>query len=161
MSQISRNEWDEIANSFPLCELPLSVSEIEKKLNLSFFSYIEEGLGECFGAYLQTKSSKIYMKGFGHKDNLEPGVLVYVRSFEPSPEDVLYEILNQFSLRRSILPWLCEDLSPPRWQLVRLDDNNNEFEVNRFITKESALGMKEIYDRKKHKQSYFVKELKV
>lgn len=43
--------------------------------------------------------------------------------------------------------------------LTRLDDNNNEIEMNRFTDKQTALAQKHEFTRRGHKQHYYVYQL--
>jgi hypothetical protein len=42
------------------------------------------------------------------------------------------------------------------WVLSRMDDNGNTFEMERFETKERAEAERRIFERRGHKQAYFV-----
>jgi hypothetical protein len=55
----------------------------------------------------------------------------------------------------SVLP-----LEPMRWVLVRLDDNGNEHEMVRFLTRKNAEQSADRYTQKGHKQAYFVRAAK-
>jgi hypothetical protein len=46
--------------------------------------------------------------------------------------------------------------SPHGWRLMRLDDNGNEFEIARFEDENAAQAMRQDYERKGHKQLYYV-----
>ena len=45
------------------------------------------------------------------------------------------------------------------WILTRLDDNNNEIEMNRFTHSASALAQREEFQARGHKQHYYVYEI--
>ena len=47
-----------------------------------------------------------------------------------------------------------------RWVLVRLDDNGNEHEMVRFLTRKNAKQSADRYTQKGHKQAYFVRAAK-
>jgi hypothetical protein len=53
--------------------------------------------------------------------------------------------------------WESEYLGPAAWALIRLDDNGNEFEMQRYLLEVSAQWVKTAYEKKGHKQLYFVR----
>jgi len=159
MKQILKSEWDEVANSMQLCELPFSVEEIESKFSLSFFEYQEQGLGDCYGAYIHHGTSKYFLMGHADKTNKTPGVTVFIRSFEKNPKQSLANIYDGFQIDQSLLNWKLEDTSPPNWGVFRLDDNNNEVEMYRFQDIETANLIVAKFEQKNHKQTYSVKKI--
>jgi hypothetical protein len=50
-----------------------------------------------------------------------------------------------------------ETAPAPRWCLFRVDDNGNEFEMQRFDDELTALAARDDYERRGHKQAYFVR----
>ena len=48
------------------------------------------------------------------------------------------------------------DTTAARWQVRRLDDNGNEFEVTRVATRAEAEAIAAAFEARGHKQSYWV-----
>ena len=48
---------------------------------------------------------------------------------------------------------------PPMWALCRLDDNGNEFEMGRYADEAAAERARREFERRGHKQLYFVRRL--
>ena len=44
------------------------------------------------------------------------------------------------------------------WALMRLDDNGNEFEMERFERKQDAEKMRDKFEARAHKQHYYLKQ---
>ncbi|MHC9510079.1 hypothetical protein [Kangiella sp. M94] len=151
---ISKEQWGELANPFPLCTFPLTVFEAERILNVEFFEYLEDGLGKCFGAYLEIDDSQASLQGFFCKNSLDLGILVMCNSTERNPLILVEKLREVFSTEPT---WTTESLSPPKYGLFRLDDNGNEFEIYRFLDEASAQAVKLRFEKSKHKQAYFIK----
>jgi len=47
---------------------------------------------------------------------------------------------------------------PPQWKLIRQDDNGHTFEISRFSCRSEALEKLAEFDRRAHKQTYWVEE---
>lgn len=45
------------------------------------------------------------------------------------------------------------------WRVMRTDDNGNEFEVTRVRTQEGAAAIADAYERRGHKQLYWIAKL--
>ena len=157
--KILREDWKDLGNGVPLCQFAYSVKCAENKLGIEFFQYHEDGLGEMYGLYILVGEFKYFLRGEPPKEDSKFGVIVYIRSIEINPKQMLKTICDLFGESQNALMWVLEDLSPPKWQLYRLDDNNNEIEVCRFLDETSAVCLKDKYERKGHKQAYFVRKL--
>jgi hypothetical protein len=107
MNQITESEWKvswvEPGYLFQICQLPFSVQEIEEKFNLSFFDYIEDGLGVCFGAFIKIENQKYFLIGYGNKANKNPSVVVHLKSFEKNDVSLREKICQGFRIARSNL----------------------------------------------------------
>ena len=158
LNQIEESQWDEIAAPEPICELPMSVKQISKNCGLRFFSYEDEDAGTIKAAVIIVDSSKYWL--FCPANQGEIGVCVNVRSIEPDSQLALNKILKQLQLKESDLPWVNEFLGPAKWVLTRLDDNDNEIEMHRFLNEESARFIRDDFEERGHKQDYYVNELK-
>jgi len=156
MIQIQKSDWNEVASNIHLCTIPLSVNDIEKAGGIFFVECEEQGLGTCYAAYLQQGDSMCHLMGYMDKNSNELGIAVYMRSFEPSPEFLLGCICDFLGLEQSNLEDVNDELSPPEWNVYRLDDNNNKVEMQRFHDKTVAEYFRTMYEERKHKQTYTV-----
>jgi hypothetical protein len=159
LKQIDKDQWDEVISSIQICTLPLSVQEVEKKLCISFFEYEEQGLGKCFGSYLQISGSKLFLMGVDSKQNASFGVVVHVRSFEKEPIKCVQEICYLLEIKTNELRWINPNVSTPKWVIYKLDGNGNEVEAYRFLEKRIADAFLKIHGNKEHKQIYHLKEI--
>ncbi|MBD3667345.1 MAG: hypothetical protein HUJ16_05260 [Kangiella sp.] len=157
ISTINEERWGEIAHPVPICSFSVSVDCIEKKLNVEFFEYNEDGLGKCYGSFVELNGYMVFFQGFGNKEANNPGIQVYCRSFEKEPKVIVAKLTNVICEKPT---WVREELSKPNWLLYRLDDNGNEVLVNSFLDESSALFVKDSFDKKRHKQTYYVKNNK-
>ncbi len=46
--------------------------------------------------------------------------------------------------------------APKEWVVLRQDDNGNRFELGRYATEQEAQAVVEAFERRGHKQLYFV-----
>ena len=159
LRMINKSKWGEVGNSVELCQLPFSVAEMESNFDIVFFEYQEDGLGNLYGAYVEIDGFKLYLQGTPPRESNENGVLVMIRSIESSPSDCLNMLCNYLSLTVDALLWVMDNLSPPSWVLYRVDDNDNEVEMFRFLNESSAECLRLDYEKKGHKQGYYVRKL--
>jgi hypothetical protein len=157
MKQIEEDQWDEIGGPEPVCELPFTVKQMSKTHGLTFFSYEEEGMGEVKAAVVELGKHKYWL--LCPVGQNEIGVCVNIRSFEADSKKALMVLLDHLKLKLDDLPWSNEYLGPAQWQLTRVDDNNNEVEVYRFLNHDSARWVRDDYEEKGHKQDYYIHEL--
>ena len=157
MKQIEEDQWDEIAGPEPVCELPYTVKQMSKTHGLTFFSYEEEGMGEVKAAVVEMGKHKYWL--LCPVGQSEIGVCVNIRSFEPDSKKALMVLLNHLKLKIDDLPWSNEYLGPAKWQLTRVDDNDNETEMKRFLNEVSARWVRDDYEERGHKQDYYIHEL--
>lgn len=87
--------------------------------------------------------------------------IIYIRSIESDSQLAIDEVLQTFEITSRELVWCVEYLGPAPWVLTRLDDNGNEFEIQRFLLEQSAQWIKLQYEKKGHKQAYFVRKISV
>lgn len=159
LHQISREDWNEIANSEMLCGLPYSVLELEHIINYKLFQYNEEGLGQLYGIYLVIKHFGFFLRGLSPKKDKTHGILVYIRSYEPSPLKALRVICEYFKLTKEELSWITDKNFNFRWQLYTTDENHNEIEIHQFLNESSAISLYRYYKKNNYKQKYFIKVL--
>lgn len=114
MKQITESEWNgtwiEKWYLKGLCQLPYSVQELEDNFNLSFSSYVEDGLGRCYGAFVVIENQMYFLRGFHNKEDKTHSVLVQVKSFEKNLLCLLDRLCQEFRVERSALIWEQSDL---------------------------------------------------
>ena len=154
--QITEKEWDEIAVPEYIALLPLDASEFEEIYGFSPLEYVEDGLGPTKAFILQVEDSKYWLRSHPDAGDLASKLSIEVRSFEPDTEVALVKLLDALQLDKESLVHCQEYLGPAQWILYRIDDNGNEVEMNRFHRELSANGIKSIYEKRGHKQAYFV-----
>ena len=158
MKQLTVSDWNEMASPFHLCVIPFERKELEEKYRLIFFEYEEEGLGEMCACIVEVKGIhyRLYSPIFQTPDN---HLMVQIRSYEADSRVALDVLMEELEFNSTDLDWVAEALGPARWILTRLDDNDNEIEMFRFLENESARWVQKKYTEKGHKQSYYVKKI--
>lgn len=155
MKQASESDWKEVAHPIMICELPLFPKELTAKFGLKFFLHIEDGLGEMESAIININGSLFWLTCPTDQDQV--GTMISVRSYEIDTQFALSQILTALSIDETKLNWKADKLGKAKFSLVRLDDNGNEIEMFRFHDKEIADAIQKEYEKKGHKQAYFVK----
>ncbi|WP_444997498.1 hypothetical protein [Aliikangiella sp. IMCC44359] len=159
---ISNEIWlkSEMASPHFLCQLPFSVSEIEAMIGVEFEELIEDGLGSVCYAFISFDNHQVLLKGFNNRSIKEDfSVCAYMHSSERSPVELLRKVTKTFGIDESQLLELGEYMDSPKYILSRLDDNNNEVEINRFHDKRVAEYLRKKYEDRGHKQDYYVQEI--
>jgi len=103
--QISNNQWISSLKepSIFLCQIPFNVTESESILNFPFAEYHDDGLGIVFGCFLQLAKGKVWLRGFGDKEQKTETVAVYCSGDISEPKALLEELLLLFSLNTTQL----------------------------------------------------------
>ena len=57
------------------------------------------------------------------------------------------------------MPWISDLIAGPNYSVYRVDDNGNEFEMERFYEECFAKKYAKEFQSRGHKQSYFTREL--
>jgi hypothetical protein len=158
---LSTNDWRSREKGNPIClaELPLSVREAEKILGVEFVQYVEDGLGECFCCAIEIDGQDVFLQGVMHRDSKAIGVTVNMHATEPDPNKLLDNICAALHLSRRDLKWTHEFDDSPKYVVYRVDDNGNEFEMERFHEKPAAEWFAKRYQEKGHKQIYLVRDV--
>jgi hypothetical protein len=159
LRQINKKDWGEIGDPEYLCTLPLYPADLKIHLNIDFFEFDDDGLGLCQSSVLEIDEIKYWLEAHPEGPEIAQYLSVMVRSFEPDSEHALFVLLETIKLKRSDLIWENEGLGPAQWVLTRLDDNGNNFEVQKFLNERSANWVKQKYENRGHKQSYFIKQM--
>ncbi len=118
----------------------------------------EDGLGEL--EYCVLNISNIKFLATSHKSGPEEAKLmnISISSTEFDFAKALDALLVGLSIKHSDLIHIQEEAGQPKWALYRQDDNDNEFEMERFYLKETAEGQASFHQKKGHKQYYYVKK---
>lgn len=157
ITQLPKSDWDEPGAPFPLCILPVRPDEISERWGIQFTEFDDDGLGLCQAAIVRAGELVCMLES--HPEGL-PGaefITVFVRSTEADSLHALHQVLAAVVIPRHQLVWESEYLGPAAWALLRLDDNGNEFEIQRYLLEASAQWVKANYEKKGHKQLYFVR----
>jgi hypothetical protein len=78
--------------------------------SLVFFEYIEDGLGVCYGSYIEIEKKMCFLMGFNSKADKELCVLVQVKNYETNLAALLDSICKEFEIRKDSLIWISSDL---------------------------------------------------
>lgn len=159
IEQLDEADWDEIAGPEPIAVLPLSPDDLLKSSGIEFVEFDDDGMGLCQRAGIKIDDTIFAL--FTHPERFEGKACLTVetRSFEKDSEKALSLLLEVLNIQRDELLWEREDLGPTKWALNRIDDNGNEFEMYRFQNEHSANWMRMKYEKRGHKQTYFVKKI--
>jgi hypothetical protein len=158
---VDAHEWmlNEKVTSVFLCQTPFSISEVEALIGFDFQECEQDGLGMVYSCFLVVDDKKLLLKGFLSKEQKDEPVYVEMHGDEASPEEVLERVLNILLIKREQLTEIGKYMSPPKFSLTRLDDNNNEVEISRFHDSNMAEYLRKKYEDKGHKQTYCVTEI--
>ena len=160
LDSISTEIWQNVEKASPqfLCQLPFSVAETEKLIEVEFEESVEDGLGAVFYTLFSLKNQHVLLKGFQDRQIKQDfGVCAYMHSNEKDPRELLKNITIALGIDESCLRELGESLDSPKYLLSRLDDNNNE--IDRFHDESVAQYLKKEFQERGHKQDYYVHEM--
>lgn len=160
------SDWNGELRKHFLCTFDQLPSFFEKNYSIRFVIKEEEGLGDIYAAFIVVADVHYWLMApvvdMDYFDQLSEGakrdinVSVYIKSDEKDSSLALKYLLQALSIPKERLLEINDHLGPALWTLSRLDDNGNHLEMRRFLSKESALSVKRYYEKKGHKQSYFV-----
>ena len=155
--QLSEKEWKLICEPVWICSLPLQASELTGRFGLEFKSVLEDGLGIVQCAFASIAGKPILLKAY--IDGLPEAqfVSVWILGQETAWEEIILNLCAVFGLKRDGLPFVQTELKPGSWVLSRLDDNGNQVEMFRFPDKFRAEQCQQEYEKRGHKQAYFVR----
>lgn len=157
VTQAADKSWDEPGAPFPLCVLALKPEDFSRRWNIQFTDFEDDGLGPCKSAIVLLGEVLCLLES--HPLGLAEAqlVTVFIQSTEPDSNLALHKLLTELGLDRNDLAWDSECLGPAQWGLFRIDDNGNEFEMQRFLLEVSANWVMRSYEKRGHKQSYLVR----
>lgn len=87
----------------------------------------------------------------------ERQIEVWVAAHETAWDPVMEALCDAFELDRGELPSVETGLTPGGWILWWLDDNGNEVQMFRLPDEARAEFYKQVYERRGHNQTYFVR----
>ena len=152
---LHEKSWGEVAVPIQICELNKSILEFVKEHKLTSFNYEEDGLGIFTATIFQIDSTIYWASGLTGNDE-SCTTLFQVRSFGRNTKVAVLALCRELNIELQELEWVSEELGIATWSLSRYDDNGNEIEMFRFHKKEVALAMQEVFEKRGHKQIYFV-----
>ncbi|WP_394538908.1 hypothetical protein PRJ39_25835 [Lysobacter enzymogenes] len=157
VQRIAEDRWSG-AEPFWLCVLPWTSQAFERRWAVGAFAeYPDDGLGVCRAAVLRIGATACLAQA--HPQG-PPGCERVVLSVAADSADTrrdLDDVLRHLGLSESELAAVRPGLGPASWQLWRLDDNGNEFEMARFQTQGHAEWVGRQYQANGHRQTYFVR----
>jgi hypothetical protein len=156
--QLSPSEWTANGSEVPLCQLPLSVADVEDRFPVKF-SPQERQLPHYSHAVVAADGVVYLLAGARDAFAGPPHsyVSVAARGDVHDPEPLVDQICTRFSVHRDQLPWLSSELAPRNWLLFRLDDNGNQVPMWYFKDQGTAEGCARFYESRGHKQHYYVR----
>lgn len=155
--RVDNARWHETVAAIPVCVLPWRADEFAAKWQLTLEEFEEPGLGRVRGAVLALGNCVCLAQAHPHGPDAAQRVSISVAGTSPDTRLDLIEILTAMALSEADLPWVSPVLGPARWLLYRLDDNGNEFLIERYQQPEAAERIRAQYEAKGHKQLYFVR----
>lgn len=120
--------------------------------------YIEDGLGPARAVGLETPAGEQFLL----EDLLwmpEPyGVSIHLVQPLEEAGEILNDALSALGLTSASLVWLSPRTSLLPYDLWRQDDNGNRFYIDQFPCRADAELARDEYERRGHKQAYFVEQ---
>lgn len=156
--QIDKNQWVEQGHPIDMCVIPFYPKELIEKYKIQFSEFDDNGLGLCQFAVVEVNNHKYWLCAYPNGPDMAHFITVKILSYDSNPIDACTTICSVLDISEKQLLWRRKDLSMPRWRLVRLEDNGNEFEMFQFMERSSAEWSVNKLDTKGHKQKYIIKE---
>ena len=163
--KIELEEWNKqlVCQPIFLAMLPMNIEEFEDKAGMKLGrvvvpSHQDDKYEHAFSA-LALGEYIFAIRGQAIDDPTK-GVVVEVRGNEREPSILLSAICAELSIDSNQLEWVSEWLAGgPSHAVYRLDDNSNEVEMDRFFNRYCAQLYAEEFEKRGHKQTYFVRDL--
>jgi len=164
--EIELEDWNKqlVCKPIFLATLPMNIEEFEEKARLKLGRVVvaveqQVELKHAFSA-LALGMHKFAIRGQSIEDPTK-GIVVEVFGNEREPAALLKAVCAELRIDSEQLPWVSEWLEDgPSHAVFRLDDNSNEVEMNRFFNRYCAQLYAEEFEKRGHKQTYFVRDLK-
>ena len=152
LTRLPDSEWYANGSEAPLCLLPLSLAEVERKLGWAAAS--PSALGPAHRV-LQLEGQVLRLQ----EQPAAGLVQAWVRGDVQTPGHCLPLLCAALGLRQEQLPWVAEALGPKPWLLLRVDDNGNRVPMWYFREREVAEQVARDYAGRGHKQTYEVERV--
>lgn len=152
VTRLGDEEWYANGSEAPLCLLPLSLAEVDRRL----------GLPAADTAGSAADHRVLQLEGHVLRLQAQPSAAltqVWVRGDVQTPGRCLPLLCAALGLRAAELPWVAQDLGPKPWLLVRRDDNGNRVPMWYFRAQEQAEAVARDYAARGHRQSYAVERV--
>ncbi len=149
--------WQALGYPIYIAQLPLSYTEIEQRLGVSFSEVHGAGLLAEKNLFMQIEPHIYWLRCRPNLSEIEAYPALYLRADNPNPLLALSQFLDACQINAQDLIKKNPNLSESHWVLERLDDNNNTIEMCRFMEQRSAEFVKQMYQDKGHKQTYLVR----
>lgn len=159
MHQGTWDDWKLICEPVWLCGLPFDAIQVAEKLDIAFEKHLEQGLGRVLYAIVIFKGKTLLLKSCLDGPLEAQLVSVMVLGQETEWELIISNLCHVFGIARDAIPMEQEELQSGKWALLRLDDNNNFIEMFRFPNEWRASQAKKVYEKRGHKQAYFIREI--
>lgn len=105
-TQASQVEWINKDTPIQLCELPLSVSDIEVRFGFKFFEFIEQRLGDCFATIINRHGSVFWLQGYGSKN--DDNIVVWIKCDTKDLIENLNNLCTCLNVNKEDLLWSVE-----------------------------------------------------
>ena len=155
LKQQNEADWKEVYSPISVCSLNVSVQEFCAKQKLEIFRYEEDGLGPIVASVFSIDGTLYWLMG-PDGEHAPQNCVFEVRSYEPDTKVALERLCSEFGLSPSGFDWVNDSLGQAKWKLARYDDNGNYIDMFSFHSEKAANAVKEYYEKKGHKQAYFV-----
>ncbi len=152
-------DWQEKAYPEMIAVLPFTPEQMIKRFGINFIEYNEDGIGLFLGSYVEIADVQCSLSALANSTDFEGHVALRIPSTTEDSDASLKNILIELGINENEILWRAPDLGPRRFSVCRLDDNGNEFEIERFLNHHSAVAVCQDYTSKGHKQLYTVKIL--
>lgn len=144
----------------PICQLPFTVDDARTRFGWTF--YPDDGMYPNQWVILVCDSRPIVVEGpepSASRSKLlsDLALVVSVDGRWGDSEVALTRILEELGVSRSDLPWVSDDLGHRGWQIMRFDDNGNEFAVGYAKTQIEGEAVATRFRSSGHKQAYDVR----
>lgn len=157
VERVENSLWHERVPAVPVCVLPWTSDEFAAKWNIAFDEFADDGLGLCRTAVVRLGPCLCLAQAHPSGPGDAAWVSLSVPGTSPDTQRDLSDLLQALAITQSRLRWVSPLLGPAPWSLYRLDDNGNEFLIERHQRREWADRVRDEYEAKGHKQLYFVR----
>lgn len=158
--QVNPNEWlrrrYEVALSFRS-----GITIFAPGNTFEWEEFFDEGLGPARAVGLETPGGEQFLLE-EHEGMPEPyGVSAYFVAPLEEAGEILNDVLGALGLTSASLAWLSPQISLLPYDLWRQDDNGIRFYIDQFPCRADAEHARDGYERRGHKQAYFVERAEV